>query len=203
MNETSHTEWIEQFLLGELVGEGLHAFETKMQQDDFRKEVELQQTITQQITYVGEEDFRKKLDSIHASLPANPAVPVASMRSLWTYLSITASVVVLLGIAFWLFQARQTDTVAVPPPKLTFVPLHTQAQPFGVTDVADSIQQMAVLLYSDTLSHYLFNDTLRLYGHWDTTRMQLWYDTLHKHYVLQLDTLRYELQRYVDTRLKP
>jgi hypothetical protein len=69
MDETNKNEAIEKYLLGQLKGEHLEAFEEQLAADaGFRKEVALERAIVRSLKKAGRADLRQKLESFHQEM---------------------------------------------------------------------------------------------------------------------------------------
>src|SRR4051812_9688163 len=105
-----HTEWIEQYLLGELQGEELEHFIHRLRTDSvFRREVTLQRSITEQTQLVAREDMRQQLKTLHRQL----GFAEEEKRQMpFTWYAIAATVVLLLvsTIVFYRSYLNQSVT---------------------------------------------------------------------------------------------
>jgi hypothetical protein len=123
----NHTEWIEQYLNGELEGDALNQFNERLQADaSFKREVEVQRAIVVQIRQSGRAALRSKLvevidqldlpwpvesyedNSPTESFPEEPSLPIREQANRWRYYAIAATVTLLLvgsGVGYWLYRS--------------------------------------------------------------------------------------------------
>lgn len=126
MNDQATYEIIERFLAGELEGEALRDFETRLADDEaFREEVELHRGLQEAIgdaktmdflraVQDAENDYLKNIDSDEGDAP--PSDGPAPVISIWRQSYSIAAVVLLLlvvGGVFFLRQLNQTSSSAL------------------------------------------------------------------------------------------
>ena len=214
MDSDNNLERIEQYLLHQLSGQEQLAIEQEMQTNEaFRKEVEAQRWAMMQARQLGRQQLKTKLDAIHGQMdsgrnepsftppvmPENPATQL-SLVQYWPVAAAVAALLVVLGV---IYATRNRDEIVSgnnPKPELVLVPVQN-AIGSGYAS-SDSLPKEPVLVYPDSVFHYLFSDTLHLYGPLDKSRIELFYDGIQRIYFIQIDKQRYAIRKGGEGKLQ-
>lgn len=200
--EPFHTEWIEQYLSGELQGEDLEQFNRRLHNDTaFRQEVALQRSIVSQAQLAGREEMHQQLKSLHRRL----GFTEEKKRKQPFYYAIAAAIFLLLAatIIFYLYlpPTGGGKNVAVNPEqalaKTAIIRCRITGRPPAVGfSGTQTDSTTTILLYPAPSAAYQFNDTLRLYGNFTADQLSLQYDEAKEQYTLTIDTVSYSLKRF-------
>lgn len=177
MDNQNRTEWIDQYLLGELKDNELIQFKQQMKTDaNFRQEVEVQKALFLQARKVGRDAMREQLKDMHQRLELSwpvestlrtqqkPVVlPVPNRKRFrnFQYYTIAASITLLLIaslIGYFLYTGSPPNTIAQRKnatgtksvtPRLFYIRLEQSGatQNFGFGGTAGTDTTVAVLIY--------------------------------------------------------
>jgi hypothetical protein len=210
-NEYNNTEQIEKYLLNQLSGKELEAFNERLQEDPLlRQEVALQRKVIGMVELaefknVMEQSHREiardeeQLRPVAAKPSAETHAPIIPLRrNTWLYYAIAASVLLLLvaGVVFY------RSTVSATPLVTDIKYVVQRGEPgLGVAGVSAE-STIPVKIYPPEANrnyHYRFDDTLRLYGNFEARNLTLLYNEPKEEYRLQDQQRKYVLERYQET----
>jgi hypothetical protein len=203
----SHTEWIEQYLLGELSGAELEQFEHRLRTEPaFEREVRLQRSIMMQAEQVGREDLRRQLKTMHRQFGF---VRKDKKHLSFRFYAIAASITLLVvaGCIYYVFYLHRFADHRTPIassanhslPSPTFIRYQvTGGGPNMGFSGAQTDSTVAILIETGRPGppFYQFDDTLHLFGPFAPNRLTLQYDPAKEQYTLLEGSLSYPLQRY-------
>ena len=107
---TDHAEHIERYLRGELTGDDLKAFETRMEYEaDFRKQVEDHRQLLKGLEIGFNQEMKELLVKEEASIGETPQNQHPDIRKYYPLLGIAAAVLVLI-ISIFVFREVEIDT---------------------------------------------------------------------------------------------
>jgi hypothetical protein len=178
ITDENKTEIIDSYLEGSLDAADRQEVEERMRQDAaFRREVELQHALTQQIQLRGELQLKKRLGALHeqhlGTGQRTEEEQRTNVRSLWSrraYWAVAASLALLLvvGSVLWLNRATwfSGGTSSGRQPIAFQVPVLEKGDSElgfgGETAVTDSVV-VQLLQEAQYNNHYRFRDTLQLF----------------------------------------
>lgn len=205
-NET--TELIDQYLLDQLDAPARQVVENRIQTDArFAEEVAVQRAIVRQARWLGREGLRQQLKTIAAanaqtpeSVGATPVIPLHSARSIWPYLAIAASLLLIMGIWFWDTQSTGSGhggTSTESSVAVTIPLIQSGSVPAMGFATRSDTTEITVLVYpGPTSGQYRFDDTLRLYGPFDPAKLSVTYLPDSAVYRLHVGSNVFPLERY-------
>ncbi|MDJ1496357.1 hypothetical protein QNI19_25695 [Cytophagaceae bacterium DM2B3-1] len=209
MDSENNIERIERYLLNQLSEQERIVLEQQMHADEvFRKEVEAQRWAMTQARQLGREQLRLKLNSIHQQMdtntnkPSTKPTPAPSIQPTWMkYWPVAAAVAALVVVLGVIYTTRTSDEITSDPkPELVMVPVqNTIGSGYAGTD---SLPKEPVLVYPDSVFHYLFSDTLHIYGPLDKSKIELFYDGIQRTYFIQIDSQRYAIHKGGEGKLQ-
>lgn len=134
-----HNHKIDDFLLGQLNDEEAAAFRKQLDNDPaLQKEVALQKKIMRGVKAFNNQELKTRLKEIHREKFGKPQP--AKHRILWRYAAVAASFLLLVALAFWLFQPQ-------PPKDLYQAYYEPYSFSTGTRDANERLSAEATALY--------------------------------------------------------
>lgn len=221
INDENRTDLIDQYLDGVLSGEALQKFEEQMNIDqDFRKEVALQQKIVHTIKEKERNELRSTIQQLfqeeinNKSLPpigklddqvkvdetdhdATKVVDIApSPTPFRRYVAIAATIGLLIVAAIFFFTRQPGNS------ETQFAYLEVTIPPGGrgelPTQIPDSLAVEIMNQHPEYDFHYQLGDTLKLYGDFNIDDVTIYYEPNAEQYLLLMDDTEYSLNKTSD-----
>ena len=100
-------EHIDDYLLGQLSGEALKAFQDKINEDKaFAEAVNARAELINFLEYAGDQEMREKLKHIHQKAITDQQPPSRKIRAVYYWVGIAASVMLLLCASYYLYTTN-------------------------------------------------------------------------------------------------
>lgn len=107
MTEQQKYEWIEQYLLGELSGDRLQSFETRLRNDaDFVREVDFHRELLAAVSDAEAVAFRQKVDRLQEKIDRKEAGGPSGSKNKWNWWLLFVVIVIILMAFFLYFRQR-------------------------------------------------------------------------------------------------
>lgn len=199
-NDQTDSELIDDYLAGRLDILTRQQVEKRIRSDDaFRREVDLQRALHQQLKVYGQQQLRVQMQQWETEAAQEYAV----VRPLWQQSAfyVAASIIIILvGAGLWFVNHPSVDSQAQQVAKTFRLPVSAKGLGFaGDTVYTDSVW-VQILPATQEIGQYRFTDTLFIYTRQPSALnvdlIQLTQDTNRGRYKLRLnDTTIYWLER--------
>jgi tetratricopeptide (TPR) repeat protein len=105
---------IDRYILRQMSAEERQAFDAAIQQDkELQQEVKLQQNMVGLLEDLGDHRLKMQLNKVYEAVITNDTLQTEPVTKSWKYWAVAASVVVMLGLAFFFVQKRNTSEASL------------------------------------------------------------------------------------------